>query len=232
MGFLKALGTLAGQVAGDVVGGSIKFVGDITGSEFIDDIGEGVQKASYFAGDKLGEVASGTWDVAAGIITQDEWQLDEGLDDMGKAIGDTAKAAGHAVCNIVDNGRDVVGGVIDGDNDRILDGTKGLVKFGVVGALSFGLVDLVDGDDGSTSGQTGEASSETTSNFASSNVVENSSSASTDYTVTENPNTHHVEPYERTYADGTTVWVDGDGDTSVDTYDGWVQSNPDYRVKA
>ena len=73
-------------------------------SEFIEEIGDGIKKASTFAGDKLGEVASGTWDVAAGIITQDESQLNEGFKDIGQAAGDTAKALGSSVCNVVENG--------------------------------------------------------------------------------------------------------------------------------
>lgn len=41
---------------------------------------------------------------------------------------------------------------------------------------------------------------------------------------------HHVSPHYRTLPDGREIWVDGDGDTTVDTYDGWMQHNPDYRV--
>ncbi|MBS4223187.1 hypothetical protein [Lederbergia citrea] len=228
MNFLKGLGSFVGQVAGDVVGGTVKVVGEVTGSEFINEIGDGVKKASYFAGDKLGEAASGTWDIASGIITQDEAKLNAGISDMGKAVGDTAKAAGHAVCNVVDNGANVVGGIIDGDSERLVKGTKGLVKVGVVGALSFGVVDLIDGADGidgvdTDAGQTGVAISDTSDI----NLV----SSESDVTLVENSNMHHVEPHWRTLPDGTKIWVDGDGDTSVNTYDGWDQSNPDYRVK-
>ncbi|MDR7316053.1 hypothetical protein [Brevibacillus nitrificans] len=46
-----------------------------------------------------------------------------------------------------------------------------------------------------------------------------------------NSNVHHVEPHWRTLSDGARIWVDGDGDTSVNTYGGWTQHNPDFRVK-
>ena len=48
--------------------------------------------------------------------------------------------------------------------------------------------------------------------------------------LTENPNMHHVTPHERVLSDGRTIWVDGDGDTTVDTSDGWFQGNPNYRI--
>lgn len=227
MGFLKELGSFVGEVTGGIVGGTVNVIGDITGSEFIGEIGDGIKKASSFAGDKLGEAASGTWDIAAGIITQDSTQFEEGLQDIGKACGDTAVAAGHAVCNIVDNGANVVGGIVDGDTDRIKDGTKGLVKVGVVGVLSLGIIDLVDGADGGIHG-----ADMTSTQVADTLQSTDLSAGQTDVHLVDNPNDHHVSPHWRTLPSGETIWVDGDGDTSINTFDGWTQSNPDYRVKA
>lgn len=221
MGFLKGLGSFVGELTGEVVGGAVNLVGEITGSEFIEEIGDGIKKASAFAGDKIGEAASGTWDIAAGIITQDETQLNAGFDDIGQAVGDTAKAVGNTVCNVVENGTNVVGGLMDGDSDRLKDGTKGLVKFGVIGALSFGVIDLVDGIEGDVPTD----SPDYAANFP-------SADASSDTTLVDNPNNHHVEPHWRTLPSGEQIWVDGDGDTSINTTEGWTQSNPDYRVKA
>lgn len=50
------------------------------------------------------------------------------------------------------------------------------------------------------------------------------------FDLVENPNEHYVTPHERILSDGSTIWVDGDGDTAVDTNGGWVQSNPDYKA--
>lgn len=231
MGFLKGLGSFVGQVAGDVVGGMVKVVGEVSGSKFIEEIGDGVKKASYFAGDKLGEAASGTWDIAAGVITQDEDKLDAGLNDIGKAVGDTAKAAGHTVCNVVKNGTDTVGGLLDGDHDRAIEGAKGLLKVGAVGALSFGIIDLVDGVDG-VDGETSDTPNITEKDGGSTQAAADTEAGADDEVVlVENPNSHHVEPHWRTLPSGETIWVDGDGDTSVNTFEGWEQSNPAYRVK-
>ncbi|WP_203245960.1 hypothetical protein [Sporosarcina beigongshangi] len=238
MGFLKEVFSFVGEVAGEVVGGTVNKIGDVTGSEFIGEIGDGIKKASSFAGDKLGEAASGTWDIAAGIITQDEAQLDVGLNDMGKAIGDTARAAGHTICNVVENGTDVVGGLIDGDNERLKEGAKGVLKVGVVGALSFGIIDLVDGadavDGNSTAIAMDGANGQTALAYDHSPSVTSDPeipASDSDVTLVDNPNNHHVEPHWRTLSDGTKIWVDGDGDTSVNTFEGWNQSSPDYRVE-
>ncbi|MCA1031349.1 hypothetical protein LCL95_09960 [Bacillus timonensis] len=236
MGFLKGLGSLVGAVAGEVVGGAVKFTGEVTGSKFIEEVGDGVKKASYFAGDKLGEAASGIWDIGSSFVSQDGDKFDRWLGDLGKAVGDTAKAAGHTVVNVVENGSNVVSGVVEGDNEKLKTGAKGLLKAGAVGVLSFGVIDLVDGPDG-VSAESGANHADGSPN---SNVnqlpVQQSLTAEpvTDESVTlvENPNTHHVEPHWRTLSDGTKIWVDGDGDTSVNTYGGWEQHNPDYRVKS
>ncbi|MFZ3591338.1 hypothetical protein ACOI1C_19435 [Bacillus sp. DJP31] len=235
MGFLKGLGSFVGAVAGEVVGGAVKFTGEVTGSKFIEEIGDGVKNASYFAGDKLGEAASGVWDIGTSIVTQDEQKLDRGLGDLGRAVGDTAKAAGHTVVNIVENGANVVTGVIDGDNERLKSGAKGLLMAGAVGVLSFGVIDIVDGTDG-VSADSGNNMAE--GNTESSNVHQVAAHqpsveapANENVNHVDNPNSHHVEPHWRTLPNGTTIWVDGDGDSSVNTNGGWVQGNPDYRVK-
>lgn len=219
MGFLKGLGSLIGEVTGEIVGGTVNLIGEVTGSEFIEEIGDGIKKASAFAGDKLGEAASGTWDVAAGIITQDEYQRKEGFSDLGQATGDTLKAVGNTVVHVAKNGAEVVDSLAAGDTERLQGGVKELLKVGAVGALSFGIIDLVDGSEGGTSPVSDQTASLPLADGAS------------DTALAENPNSHHVEPHWRALPSGEQIWVDGDGNTSVNTNEGWIQSNPDYRVK-
>ena len=106
-----------------------------------------------------------------------------------------------------------MGGLVDGDIERLQEGAKGIIKFGAVGALSFVMVELVDGGD------------------VDAKVATDSAALSSDTTLVENPNQHHVEPHWRTHPRGEQIWVDGDGDTSINTTEGWTQSNPDYREK-
>lgn len=82
---------------------------------------------------------------------------------------------GRGILKTAESGIETVGAIIDGDTDKAIKVGKEMVKTAAIGALSLGVLDVIDG-----------------------------------------------------IADG--IDVDGDGDTSVDTYDGWVQHNPDYRV--
>lgn len=226
MGFLKELGKLAGDVAGTVVGGTVKVVGEVTGVKLIEEIGDGVKRASSFAGETIGQAASGIWDIGAGLVTQDQRQLDEGLGDIGGAIGSTARGVGMTVVNVVENGGKVVGGVFNGNGEQFAEGAKGLVKTAAIGALAIGVIDVVDGADGAPGEAAVAAEEPDTSVEAGQPDV-----AAEDVTLVENPNTHHVEPHWRTLPDGREVWVDGDGDSSVNTTGGWEQHNPDYREK-
>lgn len=86
----------------------------------------------------------------------------------------------------------------------------------------FGVIDLVDGADGIE----GDAPTCSTTDANATGEV-SLPNADQNVNLVENPNDHHVEPYWRTLEDGTEIWVDGDGDSSENTNEGWTQSNPD-----
>ncbi len=108
----------------------------------------------------------------------------------------------------------------EGDTDKAIEAGKELAKVAAVGVFSVGVIDIIDGVDGIADGVEGDS------------VAQASAPEATDveYATEENPNTHHVTPHERVLPDGRTIWVDGDGDTSVNTQGGWEQHNPDYRI--
>lgn len=236
MGFLKDLGSFVGEVAGTVIGGSVKVVGEITGVQLLEEIGDGVKKASSLAGETMGKAASGIWDVGAGIITQNEQRLDEGFNDVGGAIGTTVKGIGGTIINIAENSGKVIEGAISGDSEGFSAGAKGLIKTAAVGALAIGVLDMAVDLDGSDSDVAIVSDTDSSVEIiAPQDAVinsEHSIAASNSDILIENSNTHHVEPHFRELSNGTTIWVDGDGDSTVDTYDGWTQHNPDYREKA
>ncbi|MGD6816334.1 HNH endonuclease [Metabacillus sp. 113a] len=148
MSLLREIGKFAGKAAGVVVGGPIQIVGELTGVEIIEDIGKGVRKSSEFAGDTVGQVASGAVDTVSGIINDNPKQLDKGLGDMGGAVTRTAKGVMVTAKNTIHNGGEVIGGFIDGDSDRIKGGASSIVKTVAIGALAVGLVDVLDGVNG------------------------------------------------------------------------------------
>jgi hypothetical protein len=147
MSIIRGIGKYAGKAAGLVIGGPIQIIGEFTGVELIEDIGKGVRTASEFAGDTAGQVVSGAVDTVSGIINEDPTIRDKGLSEMGSAVGRTAKGIVVTVKGAVNNGGEVIGGFIDGDNNRIKQGASSLLKTVAVGALAVGVVDVVDGVD-------------------------------------------------------------------------------------
>lgn len=212
MGFLKDLGSIAGHVAGGVVGGTIELVGEVTNSKFIKDVGVGVYHSTARTGEIVGSLASGSYDAIGGLITRDTRQSSQGLDEIVQTVEDTALHIGKGVASLAGKGIDTVGAVIDGDTDKVLEMGKDFAKIAAVGIFSVGIIDFADGID----------SIDTDLDADIDGLDEHAS--------IDNPNTHHVTPHTRILSDGTEIWVDGDGNTSVDTFEGWDQHNPDYQV--
>lgn len=235
MGFLKDLGSLTGIVAGTVIGGPVKFAGEITGIKVLEDIGDGVKRASTAAGETIGKAASGVWDVGAGIITNDDLKIDEGFRDVGGAITTTVQGIGNTIVNVAENSGKVITGALDGDNEAMKSGARGLVTTAAIGALAIGLTDMVVDFDGSDDNLMAQETNNDITNQES--LVQNNMTVSENLTnnenviLTENPNSHHVEPHWRELPNGNTIWVDGDGDSTTNNTEGWTQSNPDYRSK-
>ncbi|WML46694.1 hypothetical protein RCG23_13655 [Neobacillus sp. PS3-34] len=147
MGLIRDFSRLAGKATGIVMGGPIQVIGELTGIEVIEEIGIGVRKASEFTGDTFGQAASGVVDTVSGIIKDNPEQRDKGLGDMGGAVGRTAKGVFYSAKNIIHNGGEVIGGIVDGDTDRLKKGATSIVKSVAVGAIAIGVVDLIDGID-------------------------------------------------------------------------------------
>ncbi len=214
MSFLKSLGKGVGDVSGTILGGGIKAIGEITDSEFISEVGNGVQKSMQYTGQVLGHVADGVADVGIGVLSDDPNIRNQGFENLGETVVDVGSQIGNSVVSVAKQGGEAVEAVIQGDYDKAKDAGVGLAKVVAVSTLAVGLVDVVDGIDVSAM-DLGDLSAENTGY---------------DLQV-ENENSHYVNPYERELASGEKIWVDGDGDTSVDRATGWVQSNPDYTVK-
>jgi hypothetical protein len=226
MGFLKGLGSFAGQVVGGVIGGSIEIVGEITNSNFIKDVGKGVHKTTAKTGELLGSLASGTFDAVGGMVTGDKAQSNKGFEEVFDTVGTTAKGIGNGLIHVAGKGIDTIGAIIDGDKDRAITLGKDLAKIAAVSILSIGVFELVDGVDGI------DADMEASDSVDADGITNGMRSEITDSDVTtiENPETHHVTPHWRTLPDGKEIFVDGDGDTSVNTGMGWDQHNPGIRV--
>lgn len=208
MSFLKELGGALGGAFGYVVGKPIEKIGEITDIQLLEDIGTGVQRSSSFAGETLGQVTGGAVNTLRGIITEDFYLRDEGLDEMGEAVSKTAIGVVQTVKGVAINGSQVIEGAITGDSELLKKGTSGILTTATIGALAFGITDAIIDD---TSAQP----------------------ITTVDSVDVDGELHHVDAHYVTgYVNdnGTVVegyWRDGDGDTSVNQNDGYIRTNPD-----
>lgn len=210
MGFFEELGGLACGIAGGVVGGAVGIAGELTDSKLLKDIGKGTYEVSKLSGKRVGKFADGTIKCLSGLINEDSQKANEGFETMADTASQTAIGIGKGVVNIAGKSLETVGAILDGDKEKTIEVGKELVKTLAVGALAIGVIDIIDGLDGldGPDFDTHEPNS----------------------FLLENSETHHVTPHYRTLDNGSTIWVDGDGDTSIDSFDGWEQTNPDFRA--
>ena len=214
MSFLKNLGKGLGEGAGFVLGGSVKAAGKFVNNDFIQEIGESVDGSMRNTGNILGNVADGIAEVGIGAFDSDSARCDKGFSDLGK----TTKAVGNqllvAAGQIVGDTIDTADGLLERDWDKVKTSGRSLAKVVAVSTIAIGVVDAVDGVD--TSGAESLAAAD--------------SSTVADSTQIENYNVHDVSPHDRVLPNGDVIWVDADGDTSVDRDTGWTQTNPNYRA--
>lgn len=220
MGLIKSVTGAVAKVAAEVVGGAIEVVGEVTNSNFIKDVGKGVNKATVKTGEIVGNLADGTYDAIGGLITDDKQQAKRGYEEIFGTVQDTATTIGKGIVHVSEKGVETVQAIREGDTDKAIEAGKELAKVAAVGVLSVGVIDIVEGADGIADGVGSDSIAQ----------AANTEATDVEYTMEENPNIHHVTPHERVLPDGRTIWVDGDGNTSVDTQGGWEQHNPDYRT--
>lgn len=206
MGIGRDIGKFAGALVGAVVGAPIALAGEVVNSDFLREIGDGVFKVTEHTGELLGNVTEGVSEIAYGAIKSDSSMQSDGLEKIWDSGITYVSGVAKGIGKMAMNGLETVDAIIDGDTEKAMKVGKELVKTVAVGTLAVGVADVLDNID--------------LFDDIDDDVVQ----------ITENPNIHHVTPHTRTYADGRTIWVDGDGDTSVDTYDGWYQTNPNYRA--
>jgi len=204
MGFIKDIGKLAGGMLGATLGLPVYLAGEIVNSDFLREIGDGVFKVTEHTGELLGNVTEGVTETVYGIATSDSTMQSNGVSKVVDSGVSYVKGVANGVIKTAENGIYTTLAILDGDTDKAIKVGKELIKTAAVASIAIGINDVLDGLD----------------------VFDDTD----DVNLIENPNIHHVRPHERTLPDGRTIWVDGDGDTSIDTYDGWYQSNPDYRV--
>ena len=97
MSLIKLVTKAAAKVTAEVVGGAIEAVGEVTNSNFIKDVGKGVNKATVKTGEIVGNLADGTYDAIGGLITDDKQQAKRGYEEILGTVQDTATTIGKGL---------------------------------------------------------------------------------------------------------------------------------------
>lgn len=148
MNAIREVGKWAGAVTGKVLGGTVRVAGELVHSPYIKEIGDSVEHVTAASGDILGQAAGGLWEIGAGLVQKNEPRTREGFGELSQAVGDTVDGVGRGVEYILDNGREMISGLQEGDRERLKQGAKNLGKMAAVGALAIGVIELIDGADG------------------------------------------------------------------------------------
>lgn len=159
-------------------------------------------------GNIIGNVADGIAEVGIGSFDNDNSRRDKGFSDLGRTTKAVGSQIATAAGQIIEDAINTADGVIEGDLEKVKTSGRSLLKVALLSTVAIGIVDAVDGFE----------------------TAETGSIAAIDSNQIENYNVHDVSPHERILPSGEVIWVDGDGDTSVDRDTGWVQTNPNYRV--
>lgn len=208
MSFLKNVGKGFGEGAGFLLGGSVKAAGKFINNDFIQEVGEAVDESMKNTGNIIGNVADGIAEVGIGTFDNDNSRRDKGFSDLGRTTKAVGSQIATAAGQIIEDAINTADGVIEGDLEKVKTSGRSLLKVALVSTVAIGIVDAVDGFE----------------------TAETGNIAAIDSNQIENYNVHDVSPHERILPSGEVIWVDGDGDTSVDRDTGWVQTNPNYRV--
>ncbi|MGG1400178.1 HNH endonuclease [Bacillus salipaludis] len=144
MSVIKKTGSFLGEVVGTITGEPIKFIGKKLNNDYIQEIGDGVKKATTNTGVTIGSIAEGTWNTASGLINKDENKRDEGIKELKNTTIQTAKGMGQSLKSTYINGKDVVQGVVTNNKDQLIKGAKGIGKTVAVATLAVGVLDALD----------------------------------------------------------------------------------------
>lgn len=156
MDFAKKAGTMTGKIAGRLIGGSVRVVGELAGSNYVKEIGDSIETTTARTGHIVGNLTSGIVDIGVGALKQDKESIDHGLQDAKGAVSQTINGLGQGISSVIESSMDIGSGIMHGEGERVGQGLKQLGKVAAVGTLAIGLVDLAGGFDGTAEASPGE----------------------------------------------------------------------------
>ncbi len=225
-GALKKVGETIGGIVGGIAGGVTMGVGELIDNNFVKEIGETVADVSLNAGKTIGQTADGIVGVGAGILTSNSKLVSQSYSDLEEATIKTVTGVCKGVEYIAESGIEVVEGISNGDDDKLVSGTKRLVKVAAVSALAVGVGDYLDiiNDD------FGDVDSHIALDIDTDDIQDIEINGD-DVTNMHDVDPHYVSGHVQNNKFVEGYWRDGDGDTSIDLNKnqggGYLRSNPD-----
>lgn len=212
------------NLAGWVMGGSIRAIGGITDSSLLKEIGDGVEQITKRTGRTLGKLSDGTLNVTTGLLYGDNERVETGFNEVGEVVKETLIHTGEGIIKTVENGLGLVDSIIENDPKAFKENLNDLIKKAVYVALPLSPIALIDLETGELPVITEELELPEVDNAMSFVNVDNNVIDSEDqYIEIENHNKHHVEPHPYHTPSGEVVIRGGE--------DGYEQTNPNYRRK-
>ena len=129
------------------MGGGIKLIGKKVNSQWVEEVGEGVKKASYVSFDNTGQFIDGVTQGTYGLIRKNDAYKKKGLDNLSDASGRTLKGIGSTLKYTGQHAGITLKGIVYKDRDLIVQGAKGVGKVVAVSALAIGVLEFADGVD-------------------------------------------------------------------------------------
>ncbi|KGX90209.1 DNase/tRNase domain of colicin-like bacteriocin [Pontibacillus halophilus JSM 076056 = DSM 19796] len=151
MAFIRHIGKGIGTVGGGLVGGAVKLAGKAVGTknenigQWMEDTGSTIKTASETALDNAGQFLDGAVQGTYGVITREEKHRQAGWSDVKDSSTRTLKGVGATAKYTWNSAGTTYNGIINKDNDMIIDGVKNLGKVAAVSTMAIGVIDLMDG---------------------------------------------------------------------------------------
>lgn len=145
LGFFQYTGELFGQASTVFIGKPVQFLGDKLNSHFITDIGNTIEHAGESSWRIFGKAGDGISDALTATLTSDSEKAKYGVQAIREVIEQTGSGIESAVTNTTENLRDVYEGIVEKDYDKLIKGGKEVLKVIVVGGVTIGIVDVVNG---------------------------------------------------------------------------------------
>ena len=76
---------MTGKIAGRLIGGSVRVVGELAGSNYVKEIGDSIETTTARTSHIVGNLTSGIVDIGVGALKQDKESIDHMASRMPKA---------------------------------------------------------------------------------------------------------------------------------------------------